>query len=69
MKVSTTQFVRSHGRQPRGRGLWMFQFRDSKGVALVTLFDANGTYAEACRKARSMARGYACGVETIEVLP
>lgn len=71
MKVSTDKFRRVHGREPkRGLiGMWAFRFYDGKGVPLVTLFCAHGTFGSACRQARSMARGYACGVETVEVQP
>ena len=35
MKFETTQYVRSHGKQPKGRGSWAFEFDtwiDAAGV-------------------------------------
>lgn len=55
MHVFTDAYVRSHGRTPRGRGAWMFEFRTGYGYPAVT-FTANGSYTEAKKQAVAEAR-------------
>jgi hypothetical protein len=48
----TSQYVFSHGREPRGRGHWAFApFRDT-----LEVFWAHGSYAEAKKDAVRQAR-------------
>lgn len=68
--VDTTPFVRSHGREPRGRGGWAFSLHRGDGRALVNpaashlggemaqVWFAPGslTFAEARRWATDLAR-------------
>jgi hypothetical protein len=60
VRVTTTKFTWSHGRQPRGRGLWAF------AIGGQTRF-ISGTYREAKKQALAEARTK--GVQEIFVLP
>ena len=66
MEVNTNQFEFSHGRKPRGRGNWGFEFRRSPNEDHLTFWHM-GTYSEAKRAAVREAK--ACGAWTVVVLP
>jgi hypothetical protein len=57
--VETNEFVRAHGKEPKGFGLWAFEIA---GVQ----HHFTGTFSEAKRKARTAA--YAVGATEIKVL-
>ena len=65
MRVSTTQYRFSHGRDPRGTGLWAFEM-GAHGRPSETYF-AQGTYAQARREATRQAR--AMDYDWVQVLP
>lgn len=48
--IDTSRYFRSHMKQPRGRGLWLFE--DTTGQVVC---QHNGTYTEACAAARRVA--------------
>lgn len=57
VEVMTIDYVWSHGKEPRGRGGWIFSTcRNGRGE----MFFANGTYGEAKREAvqKAAAAGY-----------
>jgi len=70
IEFSTRQFVRSHMREPRGRGSWAFDM----GIGEIA-FSPSMTYAEAKRWAKEELqrrlgeRAAAIPVAIIEVLP
>ena len=70
-RVDTTQFEFSHGRKPRGRGLWMFELqsghRDNGPREQWTPCRPALTYTEAKRVAVRTARKR--GAHTVAVLP
>lgn len=45
-RIETTRYQASHGKTPKGRGLWLFETASREAVA-----QHNGTYAEAKRAA------------------
>ncbi len=49
VQVNTNQYRFSHGRDPRGTGLWMFQIGTEQ-------FQYTGSYANAKKSAIAMAR-------------
>jgi hypothetical protein len=53
----TTPFVRSHGRQPKGRGGWAFSF-GREAPQVPAFFSPGMTYAEAKKWAAEYARGF-----------
>jgi hypothetical protein len=55
MRIETEQYEWSHGRKPRGHGLWTFNVQRREGE--WTELRASGSYAEACRVARAEAKG------------
>ena len=57
--IKTTQYVISHGKEPRGTGRWMFECREH-GKPAETL-SAYGTYAEA-KKAVEVASRARCEI-------
>lgn len=69
-EFSTSQFVLSHGRAPKGRGSWAFVVRE---VSREPVFTPSMTYAEAktwiknC--VRPMVPAEFVGTVVIEVLP
>ena len=46
--IDTSRFYRSHLKQPKGRGGWLFEDQDGNIV-----FSFNGTYTEAKRAAQN----------------
>lgn len=67
---SDREYILSHGKQPRGRGSWMFEFHPNDDYD--KWFSAYGTLAEAKKaaKAEYMKRfPKAEGIEYITVLP
>jgi len=60
--VCTDRFRRSHARDPKGRGYWMFQFGPEGET-----FTAVGTFADARKAAKAAAR--AAGHTIVHVLP
>ena len=69
VRTSTSQFVASHGKQPRGRGLWCLHLR--VGPATVEEFWHNGTLAEARKAAVAHVRATRpwAGSLVVEVQP
>ena len=61
MRVNTTEFEASHGRKPRGRGLWFFELVTATGRKSCA---ANGIYSEALKHARRQA-GYVGATEIV----
>lgn len=59
--VNTRPYVSAHGHEPRGYGLWVFDFDGAERL------DAPGPYARAIGDARRYAAGR--GYATITVLP
>lgn len=59
-RVSISKYFNSHGKQPRGYGLWMFRIREQE-LAFT------GWYSDAVAFARKAAK--AANVYDIEVLP
>ena len=55
VRVSTERYVRSHSKQPKGRGGWFFS-SSSKGDDKGQEFSFNGSYADAKQKAREWAK-------------
>lgn len=68
MRVNTSNFQFAHGKQPRGTGLWAFEFKMPRRVIrhsaqhetvvperTLTLWH-NGAYGEASRLAQTAAR-------------
>lgn len=59
VKFETESYVASHGRAPRGCGLWMFQLvgSDSRcGRVDLGWFESHGSYGEAKAAARVEAK-------------
>ncbi len=54
MRVSTTQFEFSHGRKPKGTGLWLFSVKFADGDSAV--FEFNGKFSDAKQAALAEAR-------------
>jgi hypothetical protein len=55
VRISSERYVRSHSKQPSGRGGWIFS-SSSKGERSAPDFTFNGTYADAKQKAREWAK-------------
>lgn len=64
MEIDKSDYRRTHGREPRGRGLWMFQVGRHPDQTLVR---ASGTLTEALKTARRVAREW--GTDYVQVLP
>ena len=73
-RVDTSDYVREHGKNPRGRGGWMFCKVDPRQgdylEHLLTTGDGGntsfwGTYSEASKAARM--RGFELGLEVVYV--
>lgn len=64
--VSTEEYRRSHGKAPRGRGLWLFVLGDN-GRWLAEPCGYNGTYGEARANAIQQAR--TLGLSDVVVQP
>ncbi len=64
--VSTTQFEFSHGKKPRGTGLWAF---DIEGWPVPYFAPTELTYAQAKQHAIAHARSLGFKYARIEVLP
>lgn len=74
MKVTlnTSEYERSHGRKPKGRGLWMLSLtiHDGQGGYADEDFEYNGTLTEAKKAARDHVRNCGRAKEVIvTVLP
>lgn len=66
VSVNTSEFVFSHGREPKGRGSWAFGFGErNPQIQNVRWFD--GAYAQARRAAVAAAASE--GVSVIYVQP
>lgn len=50
-EVRTSKYFFSHGKQPKGRGLWMFE----NGVGTTICF--HGTYTQAKKEAQKVMSG------------
>ena len=65
VEVNTSEYRFSHGREPRGRGLWCFALSGyMKGTEFT---EHNGTYSEA--KAKAVREARAIGFDRVNVLP
>ena len=64
LRVETRPYVISHGKEPRGWGLWMFRLR--RGIRAEE-YGFTGNYAVARREALKFARRFS--YDTVEVLP
>ena len=64
MNYGTEQDSEVHGKQPRGKGRWMFMM-GCDGAWTEQAF--NGSYAQAKKQALAMARHMNC--DSIELLP
>lgn len=51
IRIETNRYVRSHMKEPRGSGLWLFE--DAAGQVV---FEFNGTYTEAKQAAIAWAK-------------
>jgi len=60
IEINTWKFRASHGKSPRGFGLWMFT------IGNIT-WDCMGTYADACKRAKRQAQTW--GIHSIIVMP
>lgn len=50
MRVSTTQYQFSHGKQPKGRGLWAFDVKLHSGSTRTEFATSGQTLAQAKRE-------------------
>lgn len=53
IEFSNSEYMREHGKPPKGRGWWMFKFEGSYE------FEASGTLTEAKSKCREYVRSVA----------
>lgn len=67
VQVITSEYVRSHGREPRGFGMWAFTFRRDRAWTTEPTFYPQSTYAQAKRQAIKDAR--AMGAEMVSAQP
>lgn len=65
LTVDTEEYVLSHGRSPRGIGLWMFMAHRN---GAWTTIQAHGKYADALKAAKAEARTIG-GCDTLIVMP
>ncbi len=49
MKFDTSEYVRSHGKEPRGYGYWAFQFKYGPAHIRDQIYFRTGTLTQ-CRK-------------------
>lgn len=54
MKLDTTEYFFSHGKEPRGYGNWFFDFKSSNGAATQKNFV--GKFSDAKKSALAYAR-------------
>ena len=66
VRVDTTKYQFSHGKQPRGYGNWMFHILTAKGV-LPSASTGPMSYSDA--KCEAMAKAKAEGAIVVEVAP
>jgi hypothetical protein len=73
LDFATDQFEWSHGKKPRGHGLWMFQLSlmrvDGRRACRVETFEFNGSYGDAKRAAVKHARSMKAEWMLVEGLP
>lgn len=73
LDFATNKYEWSHGKKPRGTGLWMFQLSamrvDGRREARVEVFEFNGSFGEARRAAVKHARSMKAEWMLVEVLP
>ena len=69
--VDISDYVRSHGRDPKGRGLWMFQAATRvAGLGFLAVERSfAGTYGEARRKALGWVSAEFGRLASLKVLP
>lgn len=70
ISISDTLYQKSHFADPRGKGMWMFQFGENENMN--DWFSAYGTLTEAKKVAKEEAHkrfAYATGHLTIYILP
>jgi len=67
MKTNTLKYEASHGKKPRGYGLWFFEIlaTDDRGAYLTETIDRYGTLSEAKRLAVSSLKSMVGRVKTI----
>jgi hypothetical protein len=60
----------SHGKDPRGRGLWAFKLTFYGGAySSCEIFSVHGLYSESVKKVKEYNRGFSKKAYKIEVLP
>lgn len=59
--VDTSPYRRAHGKEPRGTGLWRFEFDGGETL------DAGGSYAEKVQDAKRYAASH--NISVVKVLP
>ena len=68
IEIQKTEFLNSHGHDPRGRGCWLFEFlRDGEVVEGPWGWGWSGTYTDALKAAKKHARDI--GADAINVCP
>lgn len=67
MRTNTLKYEASHGKKPRGYGLWFFEIlaTDDRGAYLTETIDRYGTLSEAKRLAVSSLKSMVGRVKTI----
>ena len=67
MTINTSQYELSHGRKPKGRGLWALEitFTDNQGRYGTETVWANGTLAEARKIGWSQIKSTVGGAKQI----
>jgi|tagenome__1003787_1003787.scaffolds.fasta_scaffold19414760_3 hypothetical protein len=66
MRIGTSNYEWTHGRKPRGHGLWTFLVQRREGE--WTELRASGSYVEACRAVKAEAKGIG-GISKMVVNP
>lgn len=69
MVVNIADYLKIHGKKPRGRGFWMFEFSSpGKGLDFdLWTYDRNATYSEA--KAAAITEAKKQGWTQVSVCP
>lgn len=70
IRIETTTYVRSHMKEPKGKGSWGFIIEASHGHEEHTIFSPSDcTYREACRWARRQVRYMGFQDANVQVAP
>jgi len=67
METNTTEYVNSHGKEPRGRGLWLLKLTGTDGEGRYTdeTYMVAGTLAQARKQAVKRMKQEIGGVKTV----